>query len=40
VIEMDEAGTMYTHVLDTSHAEEDAIKAQEMREQMLGKIAL
>ena len=38
VVEMDELGTMYTHVLDTSHAEEDAIQAQEMRDQMLGKI--
>jgi multicomponent Na+:H+ antiporter subunit E len=38
VVEMDEEGTFYTHVLDTSHAQEDVKKAQEMREQLLQKI--
>ena len=40
VVEIDKDGTMYTHVLDATHAEEDAKRAQEMREEMLEKIAL
>jgi multicomponent Na+:H+ antiporter subunit E len=40
VVEMAPDGTMYTHVLDATHAEEDVIRAQEMREEMLEKIAL
>jgi multisubunit Na+/H+ antiporter MnhE subunit len=40
VVEMTQEGTMYTHVLDATHAEEDAINAQKMREEMLEKIAL
>ena len=40
VIEIGADGTMYTHVLDATHAEEDVIRAQKMREEMLGKIAL
>ena len=39
VIEIGEDGDMYTHVLDATQAEEDIIRAQRMREQMLGKIA-
>lgn len=40
VIEIDEDGTMYTHVLDATQAEEDVLRAQKMREEMLEKIAL
>ncbi len=40
VVEIGEEGTMYTHVLDATHAEEDIIRAQKMREETLGKIAL
>jgi multicomponent Na+:H+ antiporter subunit E len=40
VVEMSPEGTMYTHVLDTSDAEENIKRAQEMREEMLEKIAL
>lgn len=40
VIEIGEDGAMYTHLLDTTHGEEDIIRAQKMREEMLGKIAL
>jgi multicomponent Na+:H+ antiporter subunit E len=40
VVEIDKEGTMYTHVLDATHAEEDARRAQKMREEMLEKIAL
>ena len=39
VVEMDRQGTMYTHVLDASHAEEDIAEAQAMRDEMLAKIA-
>jgi len=39
VVEMDSLGTMYTHVLDASHAEEKVAEAQKMRDEMLGKIA-
>jgi multicomponent Na+:H+ antiporter subunit E len=39
VVEIDEDGTMYTHVLDATHAEEDSRQAQEMREKLLEKIA-
>lgn len=38
VVEMADDGTMYTHVLDASHAAENAAAAQQMREQMLRKI--
>jgi len=38
VVEMSEEGVMYTHVLDASHAEENVVEAQQMREQMLQKI--
>jgi multicomponent Na+:H+ antiporter subunit E len=40
VVEIDRDGTMYTHVLDTGQAEADTQKAQEMREELLEKIAL
>jgi multicomponent Na+:H+ antiporter subunit E len=40
VVEMAPEGTMYTHVLDASNAEDDIKRAQEMREAMLEKIAL
>ena len=40
VIEIGEDGAMYTHVLDATQAEEDVLHAQEMREEMLEKIAL
>jgi multicomponent Na+:H+ antiporter subunit E len=38
VVEMSDEGTMYTHVLDASHAEESMAEAQQMREQLLNKI--
>ena len=40
VVEIGEDGAMYTHVLDATQAEEDVLHAQEMREEMLEKIAL
>ena len=40
VVEIGKDGAMYTHVLDATGAEEDVIRAQKMREEMLGKIAL
>ena len=40
VVEIDKEGTMYTHVLDATHGEEDARRAQKLREEMLEKIAL
>jgi multicomponent Na+:H+ antiporter subunit E len=40
VVEMSPEGTMYTHVLNTDYAEENIKRAQEMREEMLEKIAL
>lgn len=40
VVEIGEDGTMYTHVLDTAKAEEGTRQAQEMREELLEKIAL
>ena len=38
VVEMDEAGVMYTHCLDATEAEEDIGQAQKMRRQLLDKI--
>jgi multicomponent Na+:H+ antiporter subunit E len=38
VVEMDDKGTMYTHVLDASHTDETTANAQQMREKMLNKI--
>ena len=38
VVEMADDGTMYTHVLDATHAQETMADAQQMREQMLNKI--
>jgi multicomponent Na+:H+ antiporter subunit E len=38
VVEIADNGTMYTHVLDATHAEEDVLRAQNMREEMLEKI--
>jgi multicomponent Na+:H+ antiporter subunit E len=40
VVEIGKDGTMYTHVLDTAMAEEGIKQAQEMREELLEKIAL
>ncbi len=40
VVEIGQDGAMYTHVLDATHAEEDSIRAQKMREDLLEKIAL
>lgn len=40
VVETAPEGTMYTHVLDATHGEEDIKRAQDMREEMLDKIAL
>ena len=38
VIGIDEAGTMYTHCLDATHAAEYAAEAQQMRRTLLSKI--
>ena len=38
VIEIDDAGTMYTHVLDASQAEEQVAAAQTMRRDLLSRI--
>ena len=40
VVEMSDEGTMYTHTLDTSHAEDHMAEAQKMREELLRKIML
>ncbi len=40
VVEMSDDGTMYTHVLDASHAAETMTDAQRMREEMLQNIVL
>jgi multicomponent Na+:H+ antiporter subunit E len=40
VVEMDDKGMMYTHVLDASHADENMADAQKMREEMLQNIVL
>ena len=40
VVEMSDDGTMYTHVLDASHASETMAEAQRMREEMLQNIVL
>jgi multicomponent Na+:H+ antiporter subunit E len=40
VVEMADDGTMYTHVLDATHAQETMADAQQKREQMLNKIML
>ena len=40
VVEMADEGQMYTHTLDTSHAEEEMAGAQHEREAMLRKIIL
>lgn len=38
VVEVGENGTMYTHMLDVTDADEHVLEAQEMRETMLQKI--
>jgi multicomponent Na+:H+ antiporter subunit E len=38
VVEIDEAGVMYTHVLDTSNSDEQVANAQQMRRDLLSRI--
>jgi multicomponent Na+:H+ antiporter subunit E len=40
VVEIGPDGKMYTHVLDAADAEEDIVRAQQMRVELLEKIAL
>ncbi len=38
VVEIDDAGVMYTHMLDVTNAEQDILAAQKMRQELLQKI--
>ncbi len=38
VVEIDDAGVMYTHVLDVANAEQHVLDAQKMRRELLQKI--
>ncbi len=38
VVEIDDAGVMYTHMLDVADAEQDILAAQKMRRELLQKI--